>query len=432
MTIDVNKVLPKYVSKLEKKMMGGVTTESATKAIKDAIQETEQTVRVSANEAVNKLETAHFKKMSEMKQSFLNEVNEKDSAILNLKNKVVQTETERTTLQKGFDAVLSRLKNLATFKKVKTNADGSEVFAKANKNGAKMTMTVMPDGDKGKLKQLEVELLDGSVRRTSYNLETGKRSRTLSSLVFPDKPAEVVEHAYNDYGAHTGTKNFGIKKVKPAKPVPIGNPQIISNDPYFVKVKREMSDGSCLISTVDKESNEVISWMKKEGSWITEWYEKTSDGVIYTGKRSVNFNLPETRNISYPSGVKCIYPYSVTQDELTGVKTITNRITFPKNFTEVKRMDSLTVEGSNVPTKTIVKMKNGDVYTLTKYEKQKTNSELTPRNGLELLVPSKVVKTSKSGDITEMPKEDIRAWLETIHPDFNFKLRGTLSLNSSI
>lgn len=425
MTIDVNKVLPKYVGKLEKKMMGGVTTESATKAIKDAIQETEQTVRVTANEAVNKLEIAHSNKMSEMKQSFLNEVNEKDSAILNLKNKVVQTETERTTLQKGFDAVLGRLKNLATFKKVKTNADGSEVFAKANKNGAKMTMTVLPDGDKGKLKQLEVELLDGSIRRTSYNLETGKRARTLSSLVFPDKPAEVVEHAYNDYGVYTGTKNFGIKKVKPAKPVPVGKPRVISDHISYIEVSRDMSDGSKIISVVNKESNEVMSWREMKNDWCTEWYEKTSDGTIFKGKRPLHGGR-DVQTIIYPNGIKSVYPYSVTEDELTGIKTITNRITFPKNFTEVKRIDSFTVEGANVPAKTIVKMKNGDVYTLTKYEKQKTNSELTPRNGLELMVPSKVVKTSKSGEVTEMPKEDIRPWLETIHPDFNFKLRGIL------
>ena len=59
----------------------------------------------------------------------------------------------------------------------------------------------------GKTIQINVEQLDGSVRRTTYNPETGKPIRT-----YTNTGKEPVELIYDQYGRSVKTRKVNVKK----------------------------------------------------------------------------------------------------------------------------------------------------------------------------------------------------------------------------
>ncbi len=65
----------------------------------------------------------------------------------------------------------------------------------------------------GKTIQINVEQLDGSVRRTTYNPETGKPIRT-----YTNTGKEPVELIYDQYGRSVKTRKVNVKKADAPKP----------------------------------------------------------------------------------------------------------------------------------------------------------------------------------------------------------------------
>lgn len=133
--------------------------------------------------------------------------------------------------------------------------------------------------------------------------------------------------------------------------------------------------------------------------------------------------MPKDISLILPSGHKY---YDETVIAPTGIEFSKIKIKFPKtssikSYTEIKPIGS-----KQTAAKGELKMLNGDVYKLEKFVEQELNPKLThyrAKVGKMIFVPTQATKISKDGSITVMPSEEIRPWLESFHPDFNFHLR---------
>ncbi len=422
MVIRLDEIIAKGAQNLEKKFMGGVTPESAQKAIRETAQEVERQMDEIARVGVEKVKMANEQAMNAMKEAHLKELAAKDRENLSLRQANEEITKENAEFASKIAKFMKRVKNGLTYKEIKTLEDGSKVYEKHSLNGAKAVKTVNKDGI---TTQVNIELADKTFRRTSYNPLTQKPTRTVTNAT---KDGETVEILYDSYGRGGKPRILNEKKSKvKVKPTIVSRNTENVNENY-VKVKTNYSDGSRMEAEVNKQTNEITEWQK----WVNsnsfgadEWYSKDlRTGIIYKGKRVAGVNGKrgyDKRVVISPRGIVRTMPYARHEDELTGLITNVNRMTFPKS-SPVKRVDSFIAEGSNVSSKEIVRMKDGTVYEMTNYKIVPSNRELRPGGGLEVDAPQNVVKTAKDGTRTEMPQEEIMPWLESFHPDFNFHL----------
>lgn len=423
--ININDTIAKSLKMLEKKMIGGITKESAERAVKKAAYDTEEKMMQASKRELTHIQGRHTMQLNEVKKAYIASLNDKDREILSLRKETAEAKKKTDSINAKLAAVTANLKKTATFGKIKTNPDGSEVYVKANKNGAKMKKTVIPgsltaDG-RERLKEVDVELLDGSVRRTTYDVD-GIRKRTYTNTT--EQPVEILYRG----GYRYDTKPVNTPKVKPAKPVHAGNPTVEYNDfdKEILISKQKYSDGTHIVSRIDRNSGKILSWEKKnsDGHFL-ESYGILRDGTKQHVTRKINkdgsYGWKDIIELEFPNGIKRKTPYSIKKDELTSLDIHTDRITFPKT-SSFKRIDTEWLNGGTMRKMTVT-MRNGDKYVLTDFGKQPANSELTPGNGLYVQVPKQSVKISKDGTISEMKEQDIRPWLETFHPDYNFALQ---------
>ena len=418
MAINIQQIASESAATLKGKMMGGVSRESAVDAITgaatkvaDLMTEEAKTAQRNFQSSIDQLRRTHAQEIAS-KDTF---IKGQATEITETKSALTQSKQENETLGKKLSGIADRIKRAATFRRIKTNPDGTEVFAKSNINGAKMEKVVNKDG---KTVQINVEQLDGSVRRTTYNPETGKPMRT-----YTNTGKEPVEILYDQYGRSVKTRKVNVKKVdaqKAPKPTVVST-KILRDDDGVRELESKMSDGSIKKVMVLKSNGEVIesSHASTRDYWAATgvWYSKGNDGVRRFVKRTRNDagKIVEKWETIHPSGIKVVTPYSTVTDDF-GITRITERMTFPKS-SNVKRIDRITVEGSNGPAKEVIKMKDGTIYELTDFVQQNLSGARV-RN--KQFVPTKGVKIAKDG--TRTPFEPVLDWLKTLHPEYNNEL----------
>lgn len=418
MAINIQKIAAESAATLKGKMMGGVSRESAVDAITGAATKVADIMTEEARVAQRNFQSS----IDQMRRTHAQEIASKDTfirgqaaEITETKSALTQSQQENATLGKKLSGLADRIKRAATFRRIKTNPDGTEVFAKSNVNGAKMEKVVNKDG---KTTQINVEQLDGSVRRTTYNPETSKPIRT-----YTNTGKEPVEIIYDQYGRSVKTRKVNVKKAD-AQNVPkptVVSTKILRDDDGVRELESQMSDGSIKKVMISKKNGEVIqsSHASIRDYWSATgvWYNKDNDGVRRFVKRTRNDagKIVEKWETIHPSGIKVVTPYSKVTDDF-GITRITERMTFPKS-SKVKRIDRITVEGSNGPAKDIIKMKDGTIYELTDFVLQDPNSR---RN--RQFVPTKGIKIAKDGTRTPLEQESMLDWLKTFHPQYNNEL----------
>lgn len=420
MPININEIVTKGASKLEKKFMGGVTAESAKKAIEDTANEVKKQMDEIARVGINEVKNANQKAMAALKENHLRELAAKDRENLSLKQAEQTVKKEKDTLAGKLDKLMARVKEGLTYKQIDTLEDGSKVFEKHNLNGAKAIKTVNKEG---KTTQVNVELADKTFRRTSYNPETGKPTRTITNAT---KDGKTVEIQYNEYGQSKKPNVLNVKKSKTAKTPEITKRKVENISDTCVEVETFYADGSRIKAEVDRRTNEVTNWTKWDSDssgWWSEWYSKDRDGNVFRGKlvKSADGKRYEKRVATTPGGIVKTMPYARHENEFTGMITNIDRLVFPKS-SPVKRIEISRPEGTNSISKSVVKMKDGTIYEMTNYKEVPSNRELRPGGGREVDAPQKVVIIAKDGTKTEMKQEEIMPWLESFHPDYNFNL----------
>lgn len=421
MPIRIDEIITKGASSLEKKFMGGVTQESATRAISETAHEVQRQMDEVSRLGIDEVKSQNEKAMATLKEAHLRELALKDRENLVLKQSNNAVTQEKNSLEIKLKKLMAKIQDGLNFKEIESKPDGSRVFEKHSLNGVRALKTV---NSNDVTTQMNIELADKTFRRTSYNPLTKQPTRTVTNAT---KTGETVEILYDDYGHGGKPKVLNQKKSKENIKPTLVDRKTNKISESTIEVDNLYSDGSKIKSEVDRRTNEVRNWTKwknANSSWWDEWYAKDERGVS-TAKRVWNENKSRIEyeqrvNIS-PNGIRMVSPYSRLKDEFTGVVTSVDRMTFPKS-SPIKRIETFKPENSDSIIKSVVKMKNGTVYEMTDYKKVPSNRELRPGGGLDVLAPQKVVKISKDGAKAEMNQEEIMPWLESFHPGYNFSL----------
>lgn len=169
--ISIDSIVNKNIGIFEKNLFGGITGKSAENALKATAKDVETTLLKDKNSAMA-LQQRNFE---EIKAKQIEKINQKDAEILDLSNKNKALEEEKASLidknsllsdENSFlkDKVgnlITKLKTKMPFKLINVDKDGNRLFAKPNRNGARMLKTISKDGF---LSKLEVVLLDSTSR----------------------------------------------------------------------------------------------------------------------------------------------------------------------------------------------------------------------------------------------------------------------------
>lgn len=420
MVIKIDSLVSTGVGKLEKRLMGGVTLESAQKAISETANAVAEEMDRVSRSTVEQINSENFKAMKKLKNDYLAQLAQRDEEMLFLSTSKSKVEAEKQNILTRLEKLIARVENARTYEEIETFPDGSKIFEKINLNRIRATKTVNKDG-----KTTQINIVKGNLfRRTTYNPETGKPIRRVTNAT---KDGKTIEILFNNYGNIKKINPLNVKKVKLGSPIVVDR-KVISNGDYCVETETYYSDGSKIKVETEKASGEVYNWIKWDNpnGWWSECYSKDMrTGVIRRGKVVKGKNEVrgyELGKTEYPNGIKIVSPYSRNIDKVTGLTVETTRMTFPKG-SSVKRIDMLRMEKSTNDIKHIVVLRNGDKVELTQFKNEPLNKELTKAYGSTvILVPQKAVKIAKNGIKTEIPHDEIRPWLESFHPGYNESL----------
>ena len=162
--ISLESIVNKNTGTLEKSLLGGVTRRSAENALLATAKDVETTLLKEKNSAIA-LQQRNFE---EIKAKQIEKINQKDAEILDLSNKNKALKEEKASLTDENSFLKNKVRNLITklktkmpFRLINVDKDGNRLFAKPNRNGARMLKTISKDGF---LSKLEVVLLDGTSR----------------------------------------------------------------------------------------------------------------------------------------------------------------------------------------------------------------------------------------------------------------------------
>ena len=228
---------------LKKSMFGGIETKSAEKAIREVAEEgAKQISDLSQTVSSQSARITHLSSEAE-----------KATQELNTANARINYMREEFATQKGILAEttqkLSETKaDLANAKAIKKGesklADGSIQEIKLNKNGTRMKKITSANGN---VKSVEVELLDGSYRKTEFDPLSGKPIQTKTNTT-----GKEVTVDYNTAGKST--------KVSPnAEP----KPELLKTTKEGNKIVEEFSDGSKAIRTQVEQGKSQIEKFDK-------------------------------------------------------------------------------------------------------------------------------------------------------------------------
>ena len=162
--ISLDNIVSKNIGIFEKNLLGGITRKSAENALMATAKDVETTLLKEKNSAIA-LQQRNFE---EIKARQIEKINQKDAEILDLSNKNKALKEEKASLTDENSFLKNKVRNLITklktkmpFRLINVDKDGNRLFAKPNRNGARMLKTISKDGF---LIKLEVVLLDGTSR----------------------------------------------------------------------------------------------------------------------------------------------------------------------------------------------------------------------------------------------------------------------------
>ncbi|MBR1424807.1 hypothetical protein IJ579_04510 [bacterium] len=274
---EVINVVKQYSERLlERRTLGGVTSDSATNAIETGIRN----IANKANEILGNAqrEILQLRQQAELTAQKIAELTtEKDSVTI-----------RATSLEEKLAQAEKQIKEIKTQKfgikvgKPRTLPNGNIETIKINKNGTRMTTETLPDGRKV---SVTVETLDGLKRKTFYNPSTGKPIRTFTNV---DGDRNI---RYDAEGIATSNKRINVKKAK-QKPTVVAN-EVLSIEKGIVTTKKTFSDGSYEILKINDFSKQPINrqLFNGEKKLIEEAEYKYMDEKIYTTLKKYD---PET------------------------------------------------------------------------------------------------------------------------------------------
>lgn len=266
---------------LEKRALGGVTTESAGKAVENVARKVEDI----ANKEIAKIRMQFNAEKGDLHRQLVEMTNKKDSAEFHLK----QVSSERDKAQEALQNVSENLMAARKTKvgKPKINSNGNIEITKSNKNGARMTVEYAQNEAKTPL-SYKVEDIDGYVRKTTLNPATGKPVRTYTDT--------NGGHKYEYLPNGTKVKRVNVKKAgKPFKTTK----QTLEDSRDWAKIQQNYSDGSYELIDYNKEKNLVVKSVKinAEGKKIGEKELDYYNGQA--GYKTWEFNPETTKATKY-------------------------------------------------------------------------------------------------------------------------------------
>lgn len=188
--VRIEEIVANHVNGLKKNVLGQVSKKNAENAVAKTAQEVKELLQEEKQKAVDEI----CENVAKMKADYVSEINKKDAQILDLSNQNQFLEQDKkdltekneeqskliTTLKEQVTKLVRKVKEKMPFTLIGEGLGGTRIFAKPNRNGAKMIKTVSKDGN---LDKLEVVLLDGRSRILVDN----------TKQITPPKQTNVVE-----------------------------------------------------------------------------------------------------------------------------------------------------------------------------------------------------------------------------------------------
>ena len=252
-SINPENVIKSAESVLKKKALGGVSLDSA----KEAIHKTADGVKQLAENAIGSVQKELRDFQGKSAREMAEMTSKKDAVILGKDKQIAQKDEQLNIIQKALNTAKSIKEG-----KPKKLKNGNYETSKVNKNGAKMTTEKTADG---KLVKVSVETLDGDVRTTRYNLETGKPKSTYTNV------NEETTLKYDNDGKLKSKDLVNVKKSSVQKPKLVSE-DVISTDTRkgIDNIKKTYSDGSYQMIEYSKSAQTPLASEKfnKEGKLV--------------------------------------------------------------------------------------------------------------------------------------------------------------------
>ena len=265
-------VVNKASEGLVTRTLGGVTKESASKAIQTAADNVKNIADKEIGTVQRELNQLRYDS-NLTAQKLAEKTSEHDNFVLQAANEKQALENQITSLKERITRVLRPRTG-----KPKVLPNGNTQTIKTNLNGATMTVETLPNGKKV---SVTVRNIDGDVRKTFYDPATGKPMKTFTNT----NGDKLIE--YKD-GKSLTTKNVNNKKVKPQKPQVV-NTEVIKSDIYGRQtIRKSYSDGSYELIEYSASKNRPVSSVKMDNNNLLSeqqnYYYKENDNLVETLK----------------------------------------------------------------------------------------------------------------------------------------------------
>lgn len=373
-SINPENVIKSSESVLKKKAFGGVSLESA----KEAIQKTAEGVKQLADNAIGAVqqELQNFKGKSAKEMAEM--TSKKDAVIIGKDKQLAEKDEQVNILKKALNTAKSIKEG-----KPKKLKNGNVETSKVNKNGAKMTTEKTFDG---KLVKVSVETLDGDIRTTRYNLETGKPKSTYTNI------NDETNIKYDKDGKIKTKDLVNVKKSSVQKPKLVSE-DIISTDTRsgIDNIKKTYSDGSYQMIEYSKSAQTPLASEKfnKEGK-LVEKVRTTLDNSSKVASTTTEKLNPETgmsveiinqradgtstrklfnaegkfykREEKTKQGLKRIITAKTDKYGNVDDSNPTLKYVYPKN--SLIKSSTVELESRYYPNKEVLKMKDGSTVTM--------------------------------------------------------------------
>ncbi len=306
--IDANKiaeVVQNAQSLYKSKTFGGVSEDSANKALSNVANAIKQMADDTVGAFQRELDNFKGKTASEMADL----TSQRDEFIQKAQKEAERANNAEAKIQQGMKSKVGKPKVLE---------NGNIEYKKVNKNGATLTVEKTPDG---KLIRVKGEDIDGNLRETTFNTETGKRVKTFTN-VNGDKVYDYEHNVVKE-----------LNRVKSQTPKMLSE-EIVKKDlgHNIMQLKRSYSDGSVEYVFYDMKAQIETSSRKldKHGNFIeTKVLDTDVRGRAYL---LINKYKQETGRKAevikeYPNGVysKLLltqdgYPYKIVEKTSQGLR----------------------------------------------------------------------------------------------------------------
>ncbi len=233
----INSVTETARKMLQKKALGGVTTDSAYRAINKAVVDLANVSNIELKKVEMRLTSAQ----SHSQKAIQDITAAKDRVEFYLDRAKEEKDTALQKLQETTEKLNSVLKTKTGKAKVLPN--GNIEATKVNKNGARMTVEYLPNDARTPI-AYKVEDVDGYVRKTKLNPVTGKPIQTYTDT--------NGGHKYEYLPNGVKITRVNAKKAKTSKPTVISK-QVISENRDYAVIQRNFSDGTYEVAEFNKE-----------------------------------------------------------------------------------------------------------------------------------------------------------------------------------